>query len=549
MKMPSLPNTKKKNYEERSRKSLPNKTALKKTSGLLAVMLLLAMLTPVLASAAVYFNGTYGSDGSLKGSVYFDTYTSNAVYGEHGNTVSLTVYGTDGSSKVVSATYDATKSVSGIVYYNFQTSLPVTSVYSAVYIQYDADNVTSNVYRASPQNPGPGGGWGWGGGGGGSSSTINATGGSVSESELRSALNNYTEVTVKFTGDSVSIPVGGLLDAKEGAVLIVQNDNGAYYLPLDAFDFEALGESFDTDVEDLDLIIGIKELTGTADDAVQAAVAALGGKRISASVDFTLTLKGDNDEELAIDSFDRYIKRTIPVTEDASKPTTVTLFNATTNKLSFVPSIVSDDEAEFYRSSNSIYTAIELEKTFSDVASHWGQSYIDLLASKLIVDGVTDTTFEPDRDVTRAEFAAMVIRSLSLNPVSGSSTFNDVSSNAWYAGVVGAAAQAGIVDGYEDGSFRPDARITREELAAMVVRAYEYAGSTIAIDNAEQTQLLSAWSDANKIVWGHTEVAKAVKVGLLDGMTNTTLETDGQATRAQTAAMVQRFLTAVNFID
>lgn len=527
---------------------MPNKTVLKKTSGLLVIMLLLAILTPVLASAAMYFSGTYSPNGSLNGSVYFDTSTSNAVYGEHGDTISLTVYGTDGSSKVVSATYDPAQSVSGIVYYKFQTSLPVAAVYSAVYVQYDATNVTNYVYRDAPPAPGPGGGWGWGGGGG-SSSTINATGGSVSESELRSALNNYTEVTVKFTGDSVSIPVGGLLDAKEGAVLIVQNDNGAYYLPLDAFDFEALGESFDTDVKDLDLIIGIKELTGTADDAVQAAVAALGGKRISASVDFTLTLKGDNDEELAIDSFDRYIKRTIPVTEDASKPTTVTLFNATTNKLSFVPSIVSEDEAEFYRSSNSIYTAIELEKTFSDVASHWGQSYIDLLASKLIVDGVTDTTFEPDRDVTRAEFAAMVIRSLSLNPVSGSSTFNDVSSNAWYAGVVGAAAQAGIVDGYEDGSFRPDARITREELAAMVVRAYEYAGSAITIDNAEQTQLLSAWSDANKIVWGHTEVAKAVKVGLLDGMTNTTLETDGQATRAQTAAMVQRFLTAVNFID
>lgn len=531
-------------------RSLSNKTVLKKTSGMLVVMLLFAMLTPVLASAAVYFSGTYNSSGSLNGSVYFDASTGNAVYGTHGDTISLTVYGTDGSSKVVSATYDPTQSVSGIVYYNFQTSLPVTSVYSAVYIEYDAANVTSNVYRASPQNPGGPGGWCCGGGGGGgASSTINASGGSVSKSELQNALNNYTEVTIKFTGDTVSLPVGGLLNAQEGAVLIIQNDNGTYYLPLDAFDFEALGESFDTDVEDLDLVVGIKELTGTADAAVETAVVALGGTRISASVDFTLTLKGDNNEELAINSFDRYVKRTIPVTEDSSKPTTVALFNANTNQLSFVPSIVSDDEAEFYRSSNSIYTAIELEKTFSDVVSHWGQSYIERLAGKLIVDGVTDTTFEPDRSITRAEFAAMVIRSLSLNPVTSSSTFNDISSNAWYAGVVGAAAQAGIVDGYEDGSFRPDARITREELAAMVVRAYEYAGSTITIDNAEQNQLLSAWSDAHKIVWGQTEVAKAVKVGLLDGMTNTTLETDGQATRAQTAAMVQRFLTAVNFID
>jgi len=115
--------------------------------------------------------------------------------------------------------------------------------------------------------------------------------------------------------------------------------------------------------------------------------------------------------------------------------------------------------------------------------------------------------------------------------------------------VVGAAAKAGIVDGYEDGTFRPNAQITREELAAMVVRAYRYAGGDVTVTASEQVRILAAWSDANRIVWGHEVVAVAVKAGLMDGMTNTTLETYGQATRAQSAAMLHRFLSKVQFME
>lgn len=167
----------------------------------------------------------------------------------------------------------------------------------------------------------------------------------------------------------------------------------------------------------------------------------------------------------------------------------------------------------------------------------------------MIVDGVTDTTFEADRNITRAEFAALVVRSLGLNTVSGATYFSDVKSGDWYADVVGAAAQAKLVDGYEDGTFRPNAEITREELAAMVVRALKFAGVEINVDATKQAQLLSVWKDTNNIVWGKAEVTAALDAGLMNGMTDTTLGTDGQATRAQSAAMLKRFLTKAAFIN
>ncbi|MEF3304500.1 S-layer homology domain-containing protein [Paenibacillus sp. GYB003] len=531
-----------------------NKTLLKKTSSFLVVLMIISMLVPVLASAAMYFNGTFNSNGVVSGQVYFDGEVGDAVYGK--DDVKLSVYGTGGQLiDVVTVTYDSYSD--GKSYYKLPNNTVIPSVYSAVYFQYSDDDITDKTTVINRQPAPPTGctycGGGWGGGGGGSSSsgdTITALNGTVTASELKSALEKYTTVTIKVSGDHVSIPVSGLLNAKEGSILKIVTDHGAYFLPLDAFDFEALAKSVESTVNDLLLNVDIKKLSGDDAKAVADAVAALGAKSLADAVDFGLSVEGKtNGKKASIDSFDRYVKRALPLTGTAAQTATVVMYNPSDKKLSFVPGTISETEAEFWRNGNSVYTVIELSKSFNDIKSHWGQSYIELLASKLIIDGVTDTTFEPDRNITRAEFAALVVRSLGLNTVSGTTYFNDVSSSSWYAGVVNAAAKAGLVDGYEDGSFRPNAQITREELAAMVVRSYEYAGGKIEVDASTQSQVLSKWTDANKIVWGHLEVAKAVKAGLMDGMTNTTLETYGQATRAQTAAMLKRFLSEVNFID
>ncbi|GAA3403014.1 S-layer homology domain-containing protein [Paenibacillus hodogayensis] len=476
------------------------------------------------------------------------TLTLNWTAATDANTVSYKVYqGSNLLNTVTAVTYNVT-GLSSSTSYNF-------SVYAIDSL--GNENTTPLTVSVTTRSIG-GGSIGSGGSGpGGSTGTttnsdgsISVTNGQVDATTLKNAFANKTEVTLVVKGDTVSVPASALVDAakKAGSTLTIKSDNGTYVLPLSTFDFEALAKELGTTVNDLKFTVNVKKLSGDAAKPVADAVKKAGGKAISEAVDFSITFEGKDGKKKEITTFNSYVKRVLPLTA-SSKNATVVLFDPTTQTFSFVPASISDKEATFWKKGNSVYTVIEHSKSFSDIATHWAKADIEQLAGKLIIDGVTDTTFQADRNITRAEFAALVVRSLGLSPVSGTAKFNDVKSVDWFAGVVGAAAQAGIVNGYEDGSFRPQAQITREELAAMVVRAYEYAGGKTAIDSAAIAKALSTYSDAKNIVWGQKEVAIALSSGLLNGMTDTTLVTDGQATRAQAATMLKRFLSKVNFIN
>jgi hypothetical protein len=441
--------------------------------------------------------------------------------------------------------------------YNVSSLLPSTT-YTFSVVAYDVNgNKGSALSTSVTTNSSGSSGGGFGGGpiGGGNSTnsdgSINVTNGQVDASALMSAFGNKTEVTLLVKGETVTIPVSALVDAakKSGTTLVIKTESGTYVLPLSVFDFDALAKELDVSVNDLKFTVNVKKLTGNEATAVSDAVTAAGGKALADAVDFSITFEGKDGKNTSITSFNQYVKRIIKLNSKPSKTSVVLLYDPATKTFSFVPSSISDTEAEFWRTGNSVYTVVEYSKTFNDIAAHWAKADIEQLASKMIVNGATDTTFEAERSITRAEFAALVVRSLGLSPAESAAKFSDVKSADWFAGAVGAAVQAGIVDGYEDGSFRPQAQINREELAAMVVRAYEFADGKVSIDPAIISKALSKYSDADKIVWGQKEIAIALSAGLMNGLTDTTLETDGQATRAQAATMLKRFLSKVDFID
>ncbi|UUZ83996.1 S-layer homology domain-containing protein [Paenibacillus sp. P26] len=94
------------------------------------------------------------------------------------------------------------------------------------------------------------------------------------------------------------------------------------------------------------------------------------------------------------------------------------------------------------RNGGSVYAVVEMNKTFTDISGHWAESNIKLLANKLVVDGVSDSLFQPERGITRAEFAALVVRSLGLDTSSTSTSFKDVSSSDWFASVVAVCGES-----------------------------------------------------------------------------------------------------------
>ncbi|MBP1157479.1 MULTISPECIES: S-layer homology domain-containing protein [unclassified Paenibacillus] len=179
---------------------------------------------------------------------------------------------------------------------------------------------------------------------------------------------------------------------------------------------------------------------------------------------------------------------------------------------------------------------------FDDLSSHWAKKDIESLVEQKIVEGVTPTQFEPDRSITRAEFATLVVRSLGLTTVTSNTYFSDVDASSWYADTVSAATYAGLINGYEDNTFHPTAPVTREEMAAIIIRALTYADVASEVNASRQEELLSQFKDADQITWGHKEIAASLNARIMNGMTEDTFSPTSTATRAQAATVLKRFL-------
>lgn len=208
--------------------------------------------------------------------------------------------------------------------------------------------------------------------------------------------------------------------------------------------------------------------------------------------------------------------------------------------------------ATIKRPGNSIYTVVQANKTFADLNGHWAQADIELLASKLLIKGTTDTTFVPQKSITRAEFAALLVRAAGLNEEQAAlaeqaaAKFSDVQATDWYAGAVGAASKAGLVDGLENGSFQPNATITREQMAVMIARAIQLSGKKYDTD----AKKLAAFDDSLTIsAWAKDAAAGALNAGIVNGTTVRTFAPDSKATRAEAAVMLKRFLLFAEFMN
>lgn len=167
---------------------------------------------------------------------------------------------------------------------------------------------------------------------------------------------------------------------------------------------------------------------------------------------------------------------------------------------------------------------------FTDVtSSHWAQKYVDKLAELKVVNGVSETAFNPNGKVTRAEFAKLIVEAKGLskeNPAKA--TFSDVAADKWYYGYVEAAAKAGYVNGTGEGKFDPNANVTRQEIAKIIVEA---AGL-----KADATKTLTFADAADVSEWAKGYVAVAAENKFVEGYNNK-FSPKNNATRAEAAKL------------
>ncbi len=192
----------------------------------------------------------------------------------------------------------------------------------------------------------------------------------------------------------------------------------------------------------------------------------------------------------------------------------------------------------------SLYALAEFWKTFKDTEGHWAREAIDFLARRLIIRGVGSDLFAPDEKVTRAQFAALLVRALRVEEEQpGLPVFKDVPSSHWGRGAVEAAFKAGLVSGTGNRRFEPERWITREEMAVMLGRLLVKQGAAVKLDASQVAEALASYSDNGAIsAWAREGVAACVKSGIIRGRSASELVPKGTTTRAEAAVIVKNLL-------
>ena len=186
-------------------------------------------------------------------------------------------------------------------------------------------------------------------------------------------------------------------------------------------------------------------------------------------------------------------------------------------------------------------------KTFDDMKDHPARIQVEKLAQRGIVSGISETEFGPERPITRAEFAAIMVKGLGL-ALTEQKTFQDVEEEAWYFPYISTAYKFGIVSGTSPETFQPEGLITREEAAVMVARGAELCGLTMEMDEDTVRNFLAGFTDyTTSSDWAMEALAFCCAQGILP---SDALEIRPQdpATRAQVAQMLYNCLAAAQLL-
>ncbi|MNC06504.1 Endo-1,4-beta-xylanase A precursor [compost metagenome] len=331
------------------------------------------------------------------------------------------------------------------------------------------------------------------------------------------------------------------------AILEIKTAQASYTLPAQQIHMSSISDKIGKSVALQDIIVQI-QIAKSSEEALKAAQEAADKgsfSLVAAPVDFTITATYEN-EAVEVNKFDAFVERTIAL-PDGVDPSNITTGVVVDNDgtVRHIPTKVIVQDGKYYAvlnsMTNSSYSVVWHPLEFSDVASHWAKSAVNDMGSRMVIDGTGDNSFSPDRSITRAEFAAIFVRGLGLKLESGAAAFSDVASSDWYSSAVQTAYTYGLISGFEDGTFRPDESITREQAMVMVSRAMQLTGLKDKLTS--QADVLAAYLDAaDSSEWANDGITASVQAGLITGRDGDVLAPKASITRAEVAAVIQRLL-------
>ncbi|MBO9608214.1 MAG: S-layer homology domain-containing protein [Paenibacillaceae bacterium] len=368
-------------------------------------------------------------------------------------------------------------------------------------------------------------------------------------------------------GAAVTIPVRAKSDVVIGelngemvktmeanqSVIQIQTEQAAYTIPARQINIAAVSEQLGQTVDLKDIKIQIEIAVPAAETVKLIENAANGGSftLVVPSVEFTIRATY-NDKPIEISKFDTYVERSIALPDDID-PTKITtgVVIDPDGTVRHIPTKVVLIDGKYYAqmksTTNSAYSVIWHPIAYSDVVGHWAQDIVNDMGSRMVIEGAGNDLIQPQTDITRAEFTNIVIRGLGLKLETGSIPFSDVNAADWNGSKISTAYAYKLINGFEDGTFRPDEKITREQAMVIIANAMMVTNLKTQLSSATEATLQPFVDAAEASAWAQSSIADNVQSGIVEGR-GASLAPKAYLTKAEAAALVYRLLKKSDLI-
>ncbi|MBE2940110.1 S-layer homology domain-containing protein [Anoxybacillus flavithermus] len=333
--------------------------------------------------------------------------------------------------------------------------------------------------------------------------------------------------------------------AKEAkAIVNVQTDKASYKLPVAEIQAKLteIAQKLGSSIDNIKIVIEMTKVNPPQ-----------GVTAVSDAVEFNVVATANGKSE-TITRFTQYVERELKGSKVFVPQRSVAVRVDANGNLVSVPTVFNGDKATVKSLTNSTYVVVENHKTFLDVdgGKTWAEAYVEALASKYIVKGETDQIYAPKENMTRAQFAVLLVRALGLPGETYDKRFKDVKGTEWFNenGELAAAVKHGIIQGKENGLFAPNAPITRAEAAVMLKRALELSFLDYDMTQLNTSKKVTDFKDAAHIKsWAKDGVEKMYQANIFTGRENERFVPNGYMTRAEIAKALVKFLASAKLMN
>lgn len=367
-------------------------------------------------------------------------------------------------------------------------------------------------------------------------------------------------ISISSDADSdvvVGILTGEMLKKMEQneATLAVETNTAVYRLAASQIDIDSLLRQLGQDVvlSDVKIKIQIKAVSPDNLRIVENITGTGGFTIVAPAVEFNITCIYD-DKTVEVKKFNNYVERIIAIPEGV-EPLQITtgIVLEPDGSVRHVPTQVILINGKYYAKinslTNSIYTLVWHPVEFSDLVGHWAKDCINDMGSRMIINGVGNNLYDPEGAITRAEFAAIMVRAMGLQEDELPNSFKDVKNADWYFNYVNIAVAYEMINGHENSLFVPNDQITREQAMTIIARVMKIAGLEAPLDETQIVKQLSYYNDAALVSdYAKAGVAACLQTGIVSGKANGILAPKEYISRAEVAVIVKRLLQKADLI-